>query len=120
VARVTKSPAGTKTKSRFCRWWWLVIGCGVDRSPTTNHQLARVGKVEELLPRLRVVLERSADRARDRLRVLFFDAAHHHAEVIRFDDDADARGLKHFVQGTGDLFRETLLHLEPARKDIDN
>src|SRR5271165_3260103 len=50
--------------------------------------------------------------------MLLFDAAHHHAEVARFNDYAHAQRLNRLLNRLGDLHRQTLLHLKPARKDF--
>ena len=52
--------------------------------------------------------------------VLFFDAAHHHAEVGAAHDDADALGAGDVLDGMGDLFGEALLDLEAAGEAIDD
>src|SRR4029079_8559118 len=64
----------------------------------------RVGEREELLARSLIGTEQTANRAGDCLGVLLLDAAHHHAEVIRFDDHPNALRLEHIVDRAGDLF----------------
>jgi len=51
--------------------------------------------------------------------VLFFYAAHHHAEVAGFDDYADALGFDYFLDGLGDLGGEALLNLQAAGEEFD-
>src|ERR1700723_2743056 len=51
--------------------------------------------------------------------MLFFDAAHHHAQMPRLDDYADALWFDHFLDGLGDLGGEALLNLETAGEDFD-
>src|SRR5271165_4244022 len=46
--------------------------------------------------------------------MLLFDAAHHHAEVARFNDYAHAQRLNRLLNRLGDLHRQALLHLKPA------
>src|SRR5271157_4426916 len=48
--------------------------------------------------------------------MLLLDAAHHHAEVSRFDHHAHAQRLDRFLNGLGNLHCEPLLHLQAARK----
>src|SRR5581483_1774017 len=50
--------------------------------------------------------------------MLFFDAAHHHAEVARFADDADADRVDNLLDGLRYLLRQPLLNLQPPREDI--
>src|SRR5690606_10401175 len=73
-------------------------------------------KPQELLARADIIQEHALHRARYRLRVLLLDTTHHHAQVIRFDDDADTLRLQLFGQRFGDLRRQPLLHLETARE----
>src|SRR5215469_8080729 len=51
-----------------------------------------IRETEKFIARLGVRAERASYRAGDRFRVLLLDAAHHHAQVLRFDDHADAMG----------------------------
>src|SRR5688572_20113193 len=81
---------------------------------------ARVRAVAELLARPRVVLERAAPRARDRLGVLLLDPPHHHAEVECLDDDTDTGWLENFIDRRRDLLGEAFLHLKAAREDVDD
>src|SRR5262249_45469772 len=50
----------------------------------------RVSEGDKLLTRARVRPKQPAHGTRDRLGVLLLDTAHHHAQVVRFDDDAHA------------------------------
>src|SRR5256885_3055738 len=75
---------------------------------------------QEFIARLAVVAERAAQRAGDGLGVLLLYAAHHHAQVIRLDHDADARRLEDAAERIGNLIGEPLLDLEPPRKDLDD
>ena len=45
--------------------------------------------------------------------MLLLDAAHSHAQMLRFDDDANAGGAGHLQHGAGDLLRQRLLDLQP-------
>jgi len=51
--------------------------------------------------------------------VLFFDAAHHHAEMAGLDDYANALRLDYFLDGFGDLSGEALLNLQTAGENFD-
>src|ERR1700722_3175496 len=51
--------------------------------------------------------------------MLLLDAAHHHAQMPRLNDYADALGFDHFLDGFGDLGSEALLNLETAGEDFD-
>ena len=54
----------------------------------------------------------------DHAGVLFFYAAHHHAQVAGFDDDADAGGFQGVHEGAGDLVGEAFLHLQAAGEEV--
>ena len=73
---------------------------------------------QKFLTRSRVASEQPADRARDGFGVLLLDPAHHHAQVVGFDHDANSLGLKDFVDGARDLLGQPLLNLQPAREDL--
>jgi hypothetical protein len=81
--------------------------------------VSALDELEELHPGSRVVLEDAEHRARDRDRVLFLDAAHRHAEVRSLHDDADAERPDLVAQRLGDLTGQSFLHLQAARKDLD-
>jgi hypothetical protein len=49
----------------------------------------------------------------------FLDAAHHHAQMARLDDDAHALRIDGFLNGVGDLAGEPLLHLQAASKHFN-
>jgi len=51
--------------------------------------------------------------------MLFFDAAHHHAQVASFDDDADALRFDYFLDGLGDLGGEAFLNLQAAGEQFN-
>ena len=55
------------------------------------HRIRPLDQVEKLHARSRIVLEDSEHRTRDRDGVLLLHAPHRHAEVRRFDHDADAQ-----------------------------
>ena len=54
----------------------------------------------------------------DHAGVLLFHAAHHHAQVPRLDDHADALGFEVVHQRAGDLVGQALLQLQTARVKI--
>src|SRR5580704_11314583 len=51
--------------------------------------------------------------------MLFFYAAHHHAEVARFDYHGYTLRLDYFLDGLGDLRGEALLNLQAAGEEFD-
>ena len=53
------------------------------------------------------------------LAVLLLDAAHHHAEVLRLDDDADAFCASLGHHRVRDLLGHALLYLKPPRVHVD-
>jgi len=79
----------------------------------------RANKREKLVARLLIVAEAAEHSARHRLAVLFFDAAHLHAQVTRFNDHANAFRADFFLNGRGDLAGEALLNLQATREHID-
>src|SRR5436190_15278449 len=85
----------------------------------SNTAARRVRQCEKLLARPLIGAKQAAYRARDRLRVLLFDAAHHHAQVVRLDDDANTLRLEDVVDRARDLLGEPLLDLEPTREHLD-
>src|SRR5688572_32262567 len=74
----------------------------------------RMREGKKLLPRPRIIPEHPAQRRRDRAGVLLLHAAHHHAEVIGLDHDADPQRGEDVVDRRSDLLGESLLHLETA------
>lgn len=74
--------------------------------------------MEELVAGGDGVVEAAEHGGRDHPRALFFDAAHDHAQVAGFDDDADALGFEGVHQRPGDLVRQAFLHLEAAGEDV--
>ena len=50
--------------------------------------------------------------------VLLLDAAHHHAQMPGFDDDADALRFDGVLDGLGDLRGQALLDLQAAREQL--
>ena len=56
--------------------------------------------------------------AGDHVRVLLFDAAHAHAQMLCLDDDGHAQGVQLFHDDGGDLIGHALLHLQSPRVDV--
>jgi len=51
--------------------------------------------------------------------MLLFYPAHHHAEMARFNDHADALWLDGFLNGLGNLRGQPFLDLQAAGEDFD-
>src|SRR5690606_3801698 len=75
-------------------------------------------QAQELLPRLQVLQEHPAYRARDGLRVLLLHASHHHAQVVRLADHPHTLRLQHIPHRLRDLLRHPFLDLQPAREHL--
>jgi len=52
--------------------------------------------------------------------VLLAHPPHHHAQVLRLEDDGDAFRLEHLHERVSDLLRQVFLRLQAARIDIDD
>src|SRR5579863_2564929 len=74
--------------------------------------LATADQRQELVPGLLVLAKDAQHRARRCHRVLLLDAPHHHAEMPRFDDDADALRAQPLLDGVRDLAGQPLLNLQ--------
>src|SRR5689334_12379333 len=79
---------------------------------------ADTGEREELLTRTTVVAEQPVHGRGDRARPHRLHAAHRHARVLGLQHDTDALRPQLRVETVGDLLREPLLHLEPAREQL--
>src|SRR5579885_629103 len=77
-----------------------------------------VDQRKEFVPGLLIVPEGSQHRTGYGRRVLFFHAAHHHAEMPRFDDHADSTRLNRLLNCVRDLVRQPLLNLKAAGEHI--
>src|ERR1700730_3061957 len=73
---------------------------------------------EKLFARLHVFAERAEHGAGYGLRVLLFHAAHHHAQVPRFDHDAYTQRRNILLDGARNLVGQTFLDLQPPREHI--
>ena len=82
------------------------------------HGIGALDEIEELHACPRVVLKHAEHRTGDRHRVLLLDTAHRHAQVRGFHDDSDPERTDLLPQRFGDLIREPLLYLQPARKHV--
>ena len=71
---------------------------------------------EEFVASRAFITEASKHRGGHRRGVLLLDAAHHHAQVAGFNDDAYALRLDDLLDGLGDLCGHALLNLEAARE----
>src|SRR5205807_5249497 len=83
-----------------------------------NAVTLRVGDAldqsHELSPRFGIALEDAEHAAGEDAAVLFFDAAHLHAEVIGLDDHAHAYRFEVLLEALRNLPRHPLLELEAA------
>src|SRR5205807_9228410 len=69
---------------------------------------------EKLVARLLIVTESAEHGASDGLSMLFFHAAHLHAEMAGFDNHADTLRGDFFLDGLRDLAGQALLNLQAA------
>src|SRR5260370_33990128 len=69
---------------------------------------------EEFVARGLVFAEAAEHRAGDGAGVLFFDAAHHHAEMLSLAQHTDAARGNSVGDGGSDLLGQTFLYLQPA------
>ena len=75
---------------------------------------------EEFRACARVLFETTEETRCFHHRILLFHAAHHHAEMFCFHDNADATRLQTFHERVGDLDRELFLDLQSTSENIDN
>src|SRR5713226_6546850 len=80
--------------------------------------LSRADQRQKFVARLLIVTERTEHGAGDSLAMLFFHAAHLHAEMASFDNHADALRSDFFLDGLRDLAGHALLNLQAARKHV--
>ena len=77
-------------------------------------------QLQEFLAGAGILFEGSFHVTGDDASTLLFYAAHDHAEVRGFDDDADAAGLQKGIESVTDLLSESFLYLESTRIHIDD
>ena len=76
-------------------------------------------EIEEFGAGAGVVAECAEHGGGEGVGILFFDAAHGHAEVLGFDDNGDAEGFDEFVDHLGDFGGHAFLHLKTTGEDFD-
>jgi len=74
---------------------------------------------EELVARFFTLAKTTEHSARDRSGMLLFNAAHHHAEMLCFEDDGYSLRMNGVGDGFADLAGEAFLDLQTTREDID-
>src|SRR5665213_1489825 len=80
--------------------------------PTAERRtIATLHQPQELVSRLGIVAKTTAQRARDRCRILLLHTAHHHAKVGGLDYHTNSSWLQYVADGFGNLLREPLLNL---------
>src|SRR6266404_6255874 len=88
-------------------------------STVPGSGIAGANEREKLVARLLVVAKSTEHGAGDGLAVLFFHAAHLHAQVASFDDYADALRSDFFLDRFRDLAGHAFLNLQPPREHVD-
>src|SRR5579862_4212063 len=71
---------------------------------------------QEFAARLFFITEAAQHRTGNGCGVLLFDAAHHHAEMARFNHHSHALRLDYLLDGLGNLRCQALLNLQAARE----
>src|SRR6476660_10317176 len=77
-----------------------------------------MNELEEFFAGLQLVPKDSQHGTGDRYCILFFYAAHHHAQMASFHDDGHAMRLELGLQRFRNLDGQPLLHLQPAAKGV--
>src|SRR5438552_1129427 len=83
-----------------------------------NLALPGTNEREKFIARLFVVAKRAEHRAGNSLAVLLFHAAHLHAKMARFDNDADALRRDLFFDRARNLAGHAFLNLQPPREHV--
>jgi len=91
----------------------------VPQAPQSDSVGALTDERQELGARFVRIAEATEHGGSDGFRMLLLDAAHHHAQVAGFNDDANALRLDNFLNGFGDLGGEALLYLQAAGEEFD-
>jgi len=71
-------------------------------------------EVEELRARAGIIPEPTEQSGGNGERVLLFNAPHHHAEMLSFDDDTDALSADELLKRRGNLLGHAFLDLQAA------
>jgi len=66
---------------------------------------------QEFSTRLRFIMQFTEHNAGSDIGILFFDAAHLHAKMARFNDDAHTFWFECFIEGISDLLSQAFLNL---------
>ncbi|KAG1249111.1 hypothetical protein G6F68_013513 [Rhizopus microsporus] len=98
----------------------VVAAGGPAICPKRGGRVLLSDEAQEFGPGRRVVVEFAQHHGRDHGRVLLFHAAHHHAHVLGFDDDAHACRAGDGLDGLGDLAAEVFLDLQAAGIHLDD
>src|SRR5437764_14214645 len=77
-----------------------------------------MNELEEFFAGLQLVSKYSQHGTGDRHRILFFHAAHHHAQVAGLHDDGHAVRLELGLERFRNLDGQPLLNLQPAAKGV--
>src|ERR1051326_4137505 len=75
--------------------------------------LTLVYEIQEFVPGVLIVFKGADHRTGDRYRILFLDAPHNHAQVLRFNHDGDAARVNLLIDRVRNLRRQSLLNLKP-------
>lgn len=75
-------------------------------------------ETEEFGPAFRALSESTEHTAGNKRGILFFDAAHHHAQVLGLDHDRHAHGLERIFESGGDLGGQALLDLQSPGEQV--
>src|SRR6266567_7756287 len=95
-----------------------VARCGIE-STYAGSAILRPDERQKLVTGLLVVAEGPEHGAGNRLAMLFFHAAHLHAEVTSFDNHANALWSDFLLNRFRDLAGHAFLNLQPPREHID-
>src|SRR6185295_15079496 len=119
VAETSAATSRHHLTARAALWFVARQPARRRRSDSPSAAVPAADERHELLTGLEPVAEVAEHAARHHDRVLLFDAAHPHAEMLRLDDDADALRVDRVHDARRDLGRETLLHLQAAGEHLE-
>lgn len=77
-------------------------------------------QIEKFRSSTQVLAKNSGHHRRRHHRILLFDTAHHHAQVLGFDDNRHALGTNGMLDGVGNLLGQFFLNLQTPRIHVDN